>query len=80
MPSGKGTLTFYDGRKFVGEWKFEMVVSKIGAPVPRKNDARHHAQLCHLWSGYDVLSRREKRSRRIQERQVPEEIETYATV
>ncbi len=22
-PSGEGTLTFFDGRKFVGKWKFE---------------------------------------------------------
>jgi hypothetical protein len=37
MPSGKGTLTFYDGRKFVGEWKFETVVSKGEYPYQGKN-------------------------------------------
>ena len=32
MPSGKATLTFYDGREFVGEWKSDTVVTKDTYP------------------------------------------------
>lgn len=36
IPEGRGTLTFYDGRKFVGEWQSKLVTAQRTIPIEGK--------------------------------------------